>query len=285
MANPDNSGLRLPINRLDRIVDDYESQGLSRTDIWMLSAVVASDVAESEVGLQFPFQWVGRQTCEDLNDVCIDFNGDVVQCRDTTGPHRELCHGTSGTATILDFFDEEFGFNAQQVTAIMGAHTIGRMRRQTLGFDAPSGWDLTNDQLDHGYYAELVGDDDPVEDAPDWNLRFIDNEDLDDIPRRPQWEAEVNGRRLVMLHSDMALVRQIDEGVNILDDGDVTCQFKGGDANNQCPEAEATMPHMIRYRRSRESFLVDYREALELMISNGYQKLGECLQGQVCHLL
>jgi hypothetical protein len=280
MSNPDNAGLFLPINFLDRIVRTYEDEGLSRTDIWMLSAVVAANVAETEIGLEFPFQWIGRQTCEEVNqgNCGADFNGDSARCSSTTGPHRELCHGTSGTTTVLDFFDEEFGFNPQQVAAIMGAHTIGRMRRETLGFDAPSGWDITNNQLDHGYYIELVGDD-----TPDWSLKFVENNDLDGIPRRPQWEAEVDGRRLVMLHSDMAMVRQLDEGVNLREDGSVDCEFKG--PQNQCPEASATMPHMLRYRRSREAFLVDFREALDLMISNGYHMLGDCLHGQVCQLL
>jgi hypothetical protein len=291
MGNPDNAGLLLPINVLNNIVRTYEVQGLSRTDIWMLSAIVAANVAETEIGLEFPFQWIGRQTCDEVhqgNCGVQEFNGDdddsaPSSCTSTTGPPRELCHGTSGTTTILDFFDEEFGFNPQQVAAIMGAHTIGRMRRENLGFDAPAGWDLTNNQLDHGYYAELVGaGDDPIEDTPDWRLTFVENNDLNGIPRRPQWEAEVNGRRLVMLHSDMAMVRQLD----VKEDGSVDCDFKGGgQQNNQCPEATATMPHMIRYRRSLEAFVVDFREVLDLMISNGYHKLGDCLRDQVCQLL
>ena len=54
MSNPDNRGLVMPINALEPLVDEYEPQGLSRTDMWMLSAVVASDVAEIEV-LNFLF--------------------------------------------------------------------------------------------------------------------------------------------------------------------------------------------------------------------------------------
>ena len=177
----------------------------------------------------------------------------------------------------MNFFDQEFGFNAQQVAAIMGAHSLGIMSRRISGFDGPNGWDLTNRELDNGFYRELVG-----AQAPNWRLRFVENGDLDGIPRRPQWEAMVDGRRLVMLHSDIALVRQIDEGVNINEDGGASCNFIG---TNRCPNAAATFQHITRYQNSQENFLVDYGNALNDMIANGYEmKGGVCPLGQVCQL-
>jgi hypothetical protein len=283
MSNPDNAGLIMPIDALAALVDEYEPQGLSRTDMWMLSAVVASDVAETQVGIEFPFQWIGRKTCQELNNNNCgnDHEENQASCTQFSGPNRELCHGTSGTTTILDFFEREFNFNAQQVAAIMGAHSVGAMRRVNLGFEGRSGWDLTNAELDHGYYVELVGADDPVESAPGWTQVEQDNENLRGIPNRMQWELSVNNTRLVMLNSDVALVREIDENVNMEVDGRVDCTFKGP---NACPTTPSTMSHMIRYRNSRERFLSDYRDALQLMIDNGYRKGSNCPAGQVCQL-
>jgi catalase (peroxidase I) len=283
MSNPDNAGLVMPINALEPLVQEYEPQGLSRTDMWMLSAVVASDVAETEDSLEFPFQWIGRKTCQELNNNNCGNNheGNQASCTQFSGPNRELCHGTSGTTTILDFFEREFNFNAQQVAAIMGAHSLGAMRRVNLGFNSPSGWDMTNARLDNGYYFELLGTDDPIESAPDWTQVEQNNQNLQGIPNRMQWEVSVDETKLVMLNSDVALVREIDENINMQMDGRVDCTFKGP---NACPTAPATMGHMIRYRNSGERFLTDFRDALQLMIDNGYSKGSNCPAGQVCQL-
>ena len=102
----DNAGLLMPINALQSIVNRYGSQGLSRTDIWMLSAVVASDVAEVDSGVEFDFQWIGRKTCEEIHrgNCGLNSRGERSPCNATGGPHRELCHGDiSGTNTINQF--------------------------------------------------------------------------------------------------------------------------------------------------------------------------------------
>merc|ERR1712238_597439 len=46
LTNPENNGLQIPITALQPIVDEFEVQGvLSRTDIWMLSSLVATELA------------------------------------------------------------------------------------------------------------------------------------------------------------------------------------------------------------------------------------------------
>jgi hypothetical protein len=239
--------------------------------------------SEFVVGLEFPFQWIGRKTCQELNNnICgNDHAGNQATCTQFSGPNRVLCHGTSGTTSILDFFEKEFNFNAQQVAAIMGAHSVGAMRSVNLGFEGRSGWDLTNAELDHGYYIELVDTDDPVESSPEWTQVEQNNENLPGIPNRIQWELSVDNTKLVMLNTDIALVRDIDETVNMQGDGRVDCTFKGA---NACPTAPDTLIHMIRYSNSREAFLDDFRDTLQLMIDNGYSKGSRCPAGQVCQL-
>lgn len=143
MTNPDNAGLIMPIDELEPVVDEYREQGLSRTDIWMLSAAVASEVVDTQRGIGFPFQWIGRRTCEELNDNDCGrgADGNPSPCGPFAGPHRALCHAdTAGTRTIQKFMTDEFGFDDQQTTAIMGAHTIGAMRDVNLGFEGRSGY-------------------------------------------------------------------------------------------------------------------------------------------------
>jgi cytochrome c peroxidase len=69
------------------------------------------------------------------------------------GPHHLMCHGGAGTATMQQFFQNEFGFNDQQITAIMGAHSVGAMHRENSGHVGK--WDLSNNSLDAGTWHKL----------------------------------------------------------------------------------------------------------------------------------
>lgn len=279
----DNNGLIQPIAALQDVVNRYANQGLTRTDVWMLAAVVASEV--SARGFTFPFQWIGRKTCAELNNNNCGRNsrGQTSRCDQVGGPHRELCHGdTAGTQTIRQFMSSEFGFTDQQTAAIMGAHTIGAMRDVNVGFDGRSGWDLTNSILDQGYFIELAGSGgDPVQNAPNLQQVLHSNSNLNGIPDRWQYEVTVNGVRLVMLNSDVAMVRNLIEGVNLDGNGRVSCNFKG---NNQCSSNTPFMPFIERYRRDVQGWLNDYRNALNIMIENGYRRPRTCGTNEVCVL-
>ena len=102
----------------------------------------------------------------------------------------------------MEFFDDEFGFTPQQVTALMGAHSVGKMARENVGFQGE--WDLSVSTLDGGYWLELVGN------PPDLFLETIDNTDLPNIPNRHQWRCIIKNmtqRTVAMLNVDVALVR------------------------------------------------------------------------------
>lgn len=156
LTNPENNGLSHVMDRLQPIVDQLEDQGLTRTDVWMLSGLVASELAlpEDMLHIDFPLHWVGRRTCEmlaseDGTGCGIDFFGNPSACDMRQGGHRHVCHGEAGTKTVQEFFSATFGFNAQQVTAIMGAHSVGKMRREVSGHKDLS-WDLSPITLDSG---------------------------------------------------------------------------------------------------------------------------------------
>jgi len=279
----DNIGLQTPIDVLKPIVMQYAGQGLSRTDIWMLAAVVAADVAEVTVNIDFPFNRIGRKTCEEIHsdgDCGNNSLGEPAICDASGGPHRPLCHGDiDGTSTIEQFMADEFGFDAQQTTAIMGAHTVGAMRAVNLGFEGRTGWDLTFDDLDNGYFVELVGNEKHT--ASNWTQVFRNNSDLPGKPPRFQFEADVKGVDLTMLNSDIALVRNLVEGENLMPSGEVTCTFSGPDA---CSSDTPFLPFVQAYAKSRGIFLVDFREALNLMIDNGYELETTCEEDEVCTL-
>jgi len=282
MTNLDNNGLQGPVSLLNDVVERYANKGLSRTDIWMLSAVVSADFTEVTVGLAFPFNWIGRKTCYQLNKGNCGKNskGQPTLCTATTGPHRVMPHGDiDGTRAIEKFMADQYGMDAQQTAALMGAHSIGAMRDVNVGFDGRRGWDSTNHELDSGYFVELVGDSNRG--PSNWEQAFHNNDDLVGIPGRFQFEANVDGRGLTMLNSDIALVRKLVRGENLMSDGSVTCTFKGTDA---CSSDTPFFPFIQAYAQSRGIFLVDFRDALDMMIDNGYSRHSDCESGKVCRL-
>jgi hypothetical protein len=150
MTNGSHAGLAKPIEALSPIVAQFANQGLTRTDIWMLSALVATEIAlpDDMKDISFGLNFIGRKTCETFGDCGNDSQGQPTTCEEMRGPHVEMCHGGAGTATMHNFFETEFGFTPQQITAIMGAHSVGGMHRENSG--NRGNWDLSKASLDAG---------------------------------------------------------------------------------------------------------------------------------------
>jgi Peroxidase len=220
----DNAGLEIPLAVLAPIVEKHESKslGISRADIWALSAFVAADIAQerSDTKVDFSMEFIGRKNCEDLNDQCFDANGVERNCSSVLGPHVELPMADITTDNLFHFFNEVFGFTVQETVALMGAHTLGSLTREHSGFPGPNGWVRDNLLLDHDYYRELVGGssrdadlETMIETAPDWFRFDIDNSDLEGMPDRRAWHAfppALDGSgdtvQIVMLTADVSII-------------------------------------------------------------------------------
>jgi hypothetical protein len=206
MSNPDNAGLLKPIQSFQPIVDAFELQGLTRTDIWVLAGLVATEVARPtpHADISFPLHFIGRRTCEmsiPFGGCGVDFFGNPTVCDMTHGRHVEMCHGSSGTQSINDFFVKEFNFTPQQITAIMGAHSVGRMFRENSGHSG--NWDLSSTSLDNGYYQDLAGN------PPQFVLQDVFNDDLPgSIPNRQQWLGVLSPESSVVMVRVKSVVYQ-----------------------------------------------------------------------------
>lgn len=166
------------------------------------------------------------------------------------------------------------------------------MHREVQGFDAPYGRVQDNLQFNNGYYLELVGAgedlDSQVNRAPNWQQRFVDNSnEPDDIPNVFQWEGYPNGKKIVMLNSDIAMVRQLHYG-NKAPNGKVGCQFVArGGSDAPCPVARADLfTEMVKYRNDNHLFLEDFRDALLKMTQSGYTvDNNSCDPDGICRLV
>lgn len=166
------------------------------------------------------------------------------------------------------------------------------MHREVLGFDGANGWTTDNDSFNNGYYLELVGpgaeQQGQVDRAPNWQQKFIDNSGLSDadVPNVFQWEGRPYGEKIVMLNSDIALVRQLHNG-NKAPNGKVACQFvpRGG-SNTPCPMARSDLfTEMVRFRNDNQAFLEDFRDALTKITQSGYEVDSDsCDTDGICRL-
>ena len=153
LENSANFGLLPAVEALAPIVAEFESKalGLSRADIWAYAVLVAADVSQSNLVFTGNFK-VGRKNCETVGtcsssdpNFCAENGPDVVE---------DFPSSSFTTHELLDYFDEHFGFNADETVAIMGAHTMGRALVDNSGFLGENGW-VTN-IFSLGEYSEYV---------------------------------------------------------------------------------------------------------------------------------
>ena len=105
LDNPDNAGLRGIMELLLPIYQKYK-HCLSRSDLWAYAALIAADMAvvgHRPKGLHFPFTHVGREDCQDSDE--MGNGGDDVDMPSNHLTHHELVH----------WFHKHFNFDANLV--------------------------------------------------------------------------------------------------------------------------------------------------------------------------
>ena len=119
----DNAGLKKYTDELDTLYDASYSTKMSRADFYMLSSIVALDMASVDSTDPFPGRnlfKLGRVDCS------------TSPTEDVIGVFPEAKHGITET---LAYFDTQFGFTENETVALLGAHTLGRARVEDSGFE------------------------------------------------------------------------------------------------------------------------------------------------------
>lgn len=152
-SNPANNGLSPAVEALAPIVTTYENTalGVSRADIWAYAALIGAEESQKDLPFIDNFR-AGRANCE-TRGTCS--GTDPVFCA-SNGPDEEVDFPSPDLTTheLLDFFDDHFGYTADQTVAIMGAHSLGKTSRGNSGFDGENGWVSNEFRLGK---QELVG--------------------------------------------------------------------------------------------------------------------------------
>jgi len=199
------------------------SSVISYADFVVLAANTAIYVASGNA-VTLPFNW-GRT------------NGDDCAIAD----HDKLPQAKKSLSHTQDVFVTRMGLTLQDITALMGAHTIGRAEDANSGYSGA--WDTTSAVWDNRYYSEMVG-------RP-WvrEVRWVNgNQHFD-------WR-EPNTQTL-MLNTDMSLAFEI--GDPDPNNGANTCRVGGG---NSCARQTAGSNALVdSYIADQSKWFADFSVA------------------------
>lgn len=196
----ENRGLAPIIEQLAPIVA-RAGASLSRADVWALAAAVAVEYAG---GPQLDFE-MGRV--------------DSAAC---VGHAMRLPDAQQGHEHIREIFVNRLGFAEREVTALMGAHVLGRAEVGNSGYSGP--WVLENSRFTNTYFRDLLN-------IP-WNR---DERAVFEGSPRHQWNGR--GGNTMMLNTDIEIAFDTSSG----------CSRAGGNRNrgngdgnggNGCPRAD-----------------------------------------------
>ena len=139
LRNRDNAGLQPIVDLLAPVVAQHGGD-ISRADVWQLAANVAIRAASRDGGA-IPLRY-GRQDALDATGACRTTDDGKL-------PSAELSHQHT-TAVFVD----RMGFTQREVTALMGAHTLGRADAADSGYDGV--WVRNSASWDNTYYRDIL---------------------------------------------------------------------------------------------------------------------------------
>jgi hypothetical protein len=276
LHHPKNFGLDHPIFALQPIVDLYSGNysGLSRADIWALAALTGAEMSQGSEKVSFDMKWFGRVDCENTDQICTNREGHEVECSATRGSHRNIPDPNLSTRELLQWFEQEFGFDTYESVALMGAHSLGQKRQFNTGYDGSS--TVNEYRLDNEYYKQLIAGGLQVKDT--WRQEQILTYSTPFVERW-QWKKhgeEEEGKFLAMLTVDMGLRWDFDG--YMLESGRVVCEL---DATPEaslplCPHASMTLSLMEQYVGDNMLWLFEFSDVLGRMLVHGYDLKHEC---------
>eukprot|EP01064_Diplonema_japonicum_P018737 TRINITY_DN2742_c0_g1_i11.p1 TRINITY_DN2742_c0_g1~~TRINITY_DN2742_c0_g1_i11.p1 ORF type:complete len:305 (+),score=103.71 TRINITY_DN2742_c0_g1_i11:748-1662(+) len=162
-----NAGLGVPRSALEQVVKAHPE--MTKADLWVLASLISIDAMG---GPKIPFYY-GREA----GKVCP--------------PTGRLPDAAQGQDHIRAVFTEGYGFNDEEIVALIGAHAIGGCNKDRSGFEGP--WTHDPYGFTNSFYTELL------------NKHWEINPATAGTPNQQYQDRET--KSLMMLPADMALVK------------------------------------------------------------------------------
>jgi len=239
LSAPDNAGLSTLIDLLAPVVNRH-SLIMSRADIWNLAANTAIKMSLPNRGgtLNIPLRY-GRIDVADATSACSESDNNKL-------PNAELSH--QHTTAV---FVERMGFTQLEITALMGAHTLGRADADASGYDGA--WVVSSSTFDNTYYSDIL--------------------------RRP-WvrDANENGQHFwrdpnadtIMLNTDMALAFDIGDDATVNLNNCRTGRGGGGQRGNNCPNTAENAETVATFANNQQTWFNEFAKAWVKLQELGY---------------
>ena len=206
MKDEANFGLDTFIESIDEIFQKNKERCI-QADFWYLVGAVAIDAAianadaldnpGSDANKEFKNYVPGGTSALDTFVWGRD-SQDQIECelnKFDLLPKHQL-----GIEHIRKVFADRMGFNNREITALMGAHSIGTCHRENSGFNLP--WDKTDTALDNIYYKNIL---DTTQEWARANVEF--DKHVNGPMSRNMWLNLKDGATQInMLNTDMALL-------------------------------------------------------------------------------
>jgi len=259
-----NNGLADLVAQLETVYqdNDFSSSGVSRADMWAILGI-----------------WAVQDGIDNSNDDCtdcgftvpdiedyIDYTSGRVDC--DTAPYTSdmdpFPSAKSNYDDIMTYFNETFGFSPLEVTALMGAHTLGNAEITNSGYNGPwvSGEFL---YFNNKYYSNMVSSA-----GINWRLTQRECSSITDptidtslctAGQTTEWQY-IGGGVGINLPADMAIYQNF----TLDTEGKPECDY------SDCDLAP-TSSYVEQFAASNDYFVQEFSSVFAKMISRGYDNL------------
>lgn len=171
-----NNGLKIARDRLESVKKQFPQ--ISYADLWTLAAVVA---IESAGGPAIP--WRAGRSDADVRALSSPSPASPLL---KPLPDGLLPDAAQGASHVRDVF-YRMGFNDREITALIGAHALGKTHRNASGYDGP--WTRAPTTFSNMFYTTLLEE--------KWQVRKWDG---------PEQYENAGAKDLMMLPADMVFL-------------------------------------------------------------------------------
>jgi len=256
--NDSNNGLADLIADLEDIYQDNELESvLSRADMWAILGMYAVQKSIDNNNNKC-------SDCEEVPDLNITYTHGRQDC--ATAPYttdvKNFPSATMNYEAIMEYFSTEFGLNPLEVTALMGAHTLGQANIFNSGYNGPWVSGETS-MFNNKYYSNMVRDSGVtwrLTQRPCANINGV-NTNRCAADQTTAWQY-ISGGVGFNLPADVALSQNFD----VDSDGKPSCAF------DECDLSE-TASHVEEFANSNAFFVEEFGKVYSKVLSKGYENL------------
>mmetsp|Transcript_24244 Transcript_24244/g.31476 ORF Transcript_24244/g.31476 Transcript_24244/m.31476 type:complete len:527 (+) Transcript_24244:136-1716(+) len=254
LNNMDNNGLKSTVWDMDNLTDIIQNNfiNMSRADIWALAEMraVSSAMSNDDTEPNFIYK-VGRKDC--ANGSAFDEYEDVFP---------DPANNLQGLMEEMP----QFNFSKRELTALLGAHSVGNCKQANSGYEGE--WAEDAERLSNDYYQLLLNS------SVNWHQVLIKNIGVvgatgEEVGQKWQWNGtsfpdKLNGsaKHIMMLNVDMTLI--LDFAPNVTIGGEVDCNY------TTCALQDDTYATVVEFANHKDTWIDEFSSVFMKLQEYGY---------------